>query len=366
MTGIALIGSGYMAREAAWALSDLPDVRVPVVFNHREPGARELAAGLGAEWTTALAAAVDRPDVDGVVIATANDAHLEPALMAARCGKHIFVEKPMALSVDDCHRMVAAARAAGVFILVGLSLRFTAGVRAMADMVPAVIGRPLAGRALRTVWSGLDGAGSWKLQSDRSGGDLFHHLHELDLLIRLLGEPAEVYARLENLAHPHLPEYYDASFLTIGFVNGAVAHVESGTAWRWPEHQMVISGDQGAVQLDMRRSVVSTLHLSGERTEIPLFSDPAANLALAGYYAAGVQQGSRVYGTAAQRPPLYLQHLMLTEMRHFVACIRGEEQPLVDGQQGTRSVALAEAARRSAELRRPVELTATREKPSKE
>lgn len=352
--GVAVAGAGYMGAEEARVLASLPGVRVPVIYNYQEPSARELAQEVGAEWTTDLEAAIRRPDVDGVVVATANDVHLEPVLTAIRFGKPIFLEKPMALSTADCNRMIGAADAAGVFILVGLPFRFMAGVRAMKELVPAVTGRPLVARAVRTVWSDLEDPTVWKVQRQRSGGDLFHHLHELDLLCWLLGEPSRVYARLANLAHGHLPEYYDATFLTVEFAEGALAHVESGTAWRWPEHRVMVAGEQGAVQLDVRQASVTVIHRDGRREEIPLFDDPACNASLTEYYQGGAQNTNKVYGTVAVRPPLYLRRAILDEMRHFAACLRGEESPFVPGREGARSVALAEAAERSADEDRAV------------
>ncbi|WP_264060619.1 Gfo/Idh/MocA family protein [Mycolicibacterium frederiksbergense] len=75
------------------------------------------------------------PSVDVVYIATPPELHREHALMAARHGKHMIVEKPLAMSVDDCTAMVEAAQAAGVQLMAGHTHSFDAPVRAMAELV---------------------------------------------------------------------------------------------------------------------------------------------------------------------------------------------------------------------------------------
>ncbi len=116
--GFGIVGSGLMAGVYANALTDdTKNTRfVGVTLGKRAPG---LAEKYGVEHIATFEDMLARPDIDAVVIATPHSAHLSETLAAARAGKHIFLEKPMALNVADCRRMIEATTAAGVKVTVG-------------------------------------------------------------------------------------------------------------------------------------------------------------------------------------------------------------------------------------------------------
>lgn len=113
-----IVGSGLMAGVYANAFKD--DTRntrlVAVTAGTRAPG---FAQKHGIEHIPAFEAMLARPDIDAVVLATPHSAHFPEAVAAAKAGKHIFLEKPMALNTTECRRMIDAAKAAGVLITVG-------------------------------------------------------------------------------------------------------------------------------------------------------------------------------------------------------------------------------------------------------
>ena len=84
------------------------------VAGGRSGRAAQLARELGCEWSHAIGEVIHRPDVEAVIVATPNDSHVEPVVQAAQAGKHIFLEKPMALAVEDCDRMIEAIERGGV------------------------------------------------------------------------------------------------------------------------------------------------------------------------------------------------------------------------------------------------------------
>lgn len=91
--GYGIIGAGYFGAELARIIQALPTARVAAVFSPEDAPA--LAAEVGCDVVGSVAELVARDDVDVVVIASPNDVHLEPALLAARHGKHVFCEKPV-------------------------------------------------------------------------------------------------------------------------------------------------------------------------------------------------------------------------------------------------------------------------------
>lgn len=121
--GFGIIGSGYMGRTYAACLTrHVPDGRLVAVTG----GTR--AAALGAEWGVPAVADVDallaHPGVDAVIITSPHQPHRAQAEAAAAAGKHVYLEKPMAITVEDCDAIIAACQAAGVQLTVNFVTRF--------------------------------------------------------------------------------------------------------------------------------------------------------------------------------------------------------------------------------------------------
>lgn len=356
---VAVAGCGYMGAEEARALAALPEAHLVGVWNRTPDRAQKLADELGCFAFASLEEMLDTPGLDGVVVATANHVHREPVVAAAQRGLHVFLEKPIALTLADCDAMIAEAAKAGVILLPGHSMRFHHGCQQMKAALDAGrIGRPLVARSLRNTWTDLAGVDSWKVRRAESGSDLFHHIHEIDLLLWWLGDAVSIFTRMANLAHPHLSDYDDAIFVSLEFAGGVLAHMEFGSAFRHAESQIVVGGDEGALLLDMYAGQL-TLSVRGRVVETwPLFDDPESQASLQEYAArASRQPGHRVYGVPEVRPPLFLQRVVDKEMWHFVACVRGDETPLVHAEGARLAVVVAAAALESARKGQPVALS---------
>src|SRR6516225_4147581 len=102
MPGICIIGCGMIARFHVRALADIPNTKVVALVDNRPGIARKLSddLGLGAGAYEDQAAALARPDVDVVIVATPSGAHMEPAVAAAAAGKHVVVEKPLEVTLE--------------------------------------------------------------------------------------------------------------------------------------------------------------------------------------------------------------------------------------------------------------------------
>ncbi len=115
--GVGILGSGYMGRTYAFGLREINhDARLVAVAGGSR--AAELATDYGAAVESSPGALIARPDVQAVIIATPHSTHLPYTLAAAAAGKHVYLEKPMALSVEECDRMIDACRGAGVVLTV--------------------------------------------------------------------------------------------------------------------------------------------------------------------------------------------------------------------------------------------------------
>ncbi len=125
--GVAVIGAGGFATGYHLpSLQKIPGCRIEAVAARTGSKAKQAASKFGARYcTTDYREVLADPQVDAVVVATRHNLHKEIALEAANAGKHVFVEKPLALTVEDCEEIATAVEAAGVLCTVGFNRRFS-------------------------------------------------------------------------------------------------------------------------------------------------------------------------------------------------------------------------------------------------
>jgi predicted dehydrogenase len=143
---------------------------------------------------------------------------------AARAKKHVFVEKPLALTMDDCHAIRNAVRAAGVKLMVGFQARFSPFILKLKE----VIGTPLV-----TISQLIDprwGDASWANDPVEGGGNVLSQgCHCFDATCFLVGsDPVSIHAEGGNFTHSNIPQITDSVACVIRFANGAVASVTIG------------------------------------------------------------------------------------------------------------------------------------------
>jgi predicted dehydrogenase len=195
MVRMALIGAGRIARVHAQSVAQLPGCCLAGVYDPDPQQGTRFAR----EFSTALFPSLEDlwadPDVDAVAVCSPLFAHRDHVVGAARAGKHIFCEKPIALTLDQADEMIAAAREAGVVFMVGHVVRFMVEyVRIQEWAAQGVLGDLRSAYAAR--FSGLS-AGSWRgwmLEPGRGLGVLDAHIHDLDYLQWLLGPARRVRA----------------------------------------------------------------------------------------------------------------------------------------------------------------------------
>lgn len=195
MIGIGLVGGGFMGATHAAAYADMGDrAAVRSVFSRSADKAERVAATVGAEPATDLAAVLGDPSVDAVDICLPTDLHREVAEAAMRAGKHVFLEKPIALSLEDADAIARVAAETGRILMVGLVLRFWPEYVELGRRVAAgEIGTPTVVSTSRL--SPPAGWNEWMTDVKRSGGVAVDLLaHDFDQVATLLGTPREVSA----------------------------------------------------------------------------------------------------------------------------------------------------------------------------
>ncbi|NOU74217.1 gfo/Idh/MocA family oxidoreductase [Paenibacillus sp. LMG 31458] len=354
-----VVGSGYFGGELARVLNQLEGSRVVAV--HGGSRVVSLSEELQCEAIDRLEDMVNRDDIDAIVVASPNHVHKDPVIQAAKHGKHVFCEKPIALTSSDCEEMVVACRASGVLFMAGHIMHFMNGVRQVKQWIlDGEIGRPIVCHSERTGWEDQQTTVSWKKNNATSGGHLFHHIHELDFLQAIMGPAVSVCMAGGNLAHQGegFGDEEDVLLLTLKFADGTLGTMQYGSGFRWGEHFVKINGTEGAILLDLKNSKVE-LNKGGYITSHNLNYSAEEDLERAQSYQK-VDSGV-AYGTAVSKMPHWLATLIEKEMTAFRDAVQGKPvqeslQSLFDGTAATTSIVTAEAAMASLRTKKWVSL----------
>lgn len=320
--------------------------------------AAETAAETGSVFTDSLEELFHLDEVDAVIVASPNDSHKEPTLMAAANKKHVFCEKPVALTPEDTAEMLEACRKQNVRFMAGHILHLMPGiVQVKALIAQGAIGTPIICHAERTGWEEPKSTDSWKENSSRSGGHLFHHIHELDLLLSIMGPAEAVFTAGGRLAH-HQGKQDDTLLLTLFFSDGRLGTMQYGSAFRSGEHFVKINGTDGSILLDFKQSRVTLQNERGVK-KFGLHANPTEDENRIALYKN--LDGGVFHGNPVVRPPLFLSSLMKRELETFRDAVMSNNVPeglrlLFDGTAAYQSVATAHAAMQSLSERRVISI----------
>jgi predicted dehydrogenase len=254
MINYAVVGAGWISQEAF-----LPGVvqsgnsRVAAIVTGDRAKAARLAEFYGIGTVVGYDgydALLDGPGIDAVYIALPNHMHAEYAIRAARAGKHVMVEKPLAVSEDEALAMIAAARSAGVFLMTAYRLHHEPGTVAVLEHIRAnAIGRPLF---FQSMFSFQAAPGNHRLQATAWGGPL------QDLGVYCINAARHIFAEepIEAMATAHRPAddprfgEVDASVAaTLRFPSGGLAQFIASFAAADVDNYRVV-GTSGDLELD--------------------------------------------------------------------------------------------------------------------
>lgn len=324
---IGLIGAGRWADVHRHALAQVGAELAGVAVS-REESRQRVEEAWGVPATTDLDALLSR-DAEAVIVASPNHLHAPHAIAALEAGKHVLVEKPMALTVEDCRRMRAVARDANRVLAVGLEMRrFTLFERVKQLLEEGAIGAPVhvALDLFRRPYSG--GAGGWKSDPDKLGSTVLEEpIHYLDLARWYLGDPENLQA-WANSRPGHAGQWQNLDVRLV-FPGGAQALVTRSVAGYGHHVSLRCVGERGSLRalwwgrmdLDDAPFVRLELHRGGDRTSPAEVVDVPERTGHA--------------------------HDVHRQTRAFLDAIRGASSPAADGEDGERSVALCLAVEAS-------------------
>jgi predicted dehydrogenase len=313
---VGVVGLGYWGPNLARNFDGLADAELAWCCDAREEMRSRLAARHPrTRFTADLDDLLADDELDAIVVATPVPSHADLAVRVLQAGKHCFVEKPLAVSVADAERAVAAARASGRLLMVGHLLEYHPGVRKLKEIADAgelgdihyIYSNRLNLGQLRADENAL-----WSLGA-----------HDISVILHLAGEdPYEMSAHGESYMRPGIE---DVVFAFLRFPSGLAAHLH--LSWLDPhkERRFTVVGSQRMAtfdDMDAERKV--TVYDKG-------FDESASS------YGEYITRAGDAYSPRiSNAEPLRL------EVEHFVHCVRTGETPRSDGESGLRVVRVLE------------------------
>ncbi|PWH17725.1 MAG: oxidoreductase [Ardenticatenia bacterium] len=336
-TRVCLVGAGRAGKVHARTLTHyLPSAHLACIVET----VPEALAAAGAEFPCdatfpTLEAALEWGQFEAVAITTPTFTHAPLAIMAAQAGKHILLEKPMALTLAECDAIIAAAQRAGVHLQLGFMRRFDPEFEAAWERIQAgEIGQPML---VKSLGHGPGLPPPWARDLRTSNGMLAEvNSHDWDCVRWLAAsDPQRVYAEVANFkgaAHGvDTPHFYDTAIVNIRFESGALGSISGVCPCEYGyDARVEIVGERGILQIGQLQGQAVVVCTNRERgLTIP------------------------IYRTWPQR----FAWAYIREMEHFIQCIQRDTSPRVGGEDGRWAVASVLAATKSFLEERPVLLS---------
>jgi len=331
---VGLIGSGSMGASLARACAGLERAEIVAAADVNPEAAEKVGKDLGAQaYADDGEQVLARDDIGGVIIATPPYLHRDGVVRAARAGKHIFCEKPMATNVSDCDAMIAAVEKAGVKFQMGQVLRYLPMQCMTIELARSGrYGEPIAISVTRIGGGYGRLACGWRLSHVQSGGILMEvNSHEFDLMGQVCGDAKSVCARARRyLAETMLSP--DQVFALVEFESGAMGHLHSSFASAIGESSCKVQCRQGAIFYRSGPGLPGTLW-HGAFGEQP---------------------------TSVLDKEIKVEEPVTREVREWVDAVLDDMPVTIPGIEGRKAVELAEAAYQSARSGKPVKLPLTK------
>lgn len=274
MTAIGIIGAGMIANVHADAAKEV-GTTVVAVYDPRVTRADVFSEKYNCDTAESVDTLLAREDIDGIVVAVPNDLHAPLAIQSLQAGKHVLLEKPMAMSLQQCDEIIAARNDSGKVLQMGFVCRYSPAAQKAKQLIEeGVIGTVQHVQATLLRQRGIPGIGGWFTTKERSGGgclidigvhliDLSMYLTEAQSPIRVSGKCRQTFSidsySYEEMWSTPVP---DGTFDVEDYVQATV-HDKDGVSFQFnvswathlPEHTMkdglLIEGSEGSLVVDL-------------------------------------------------------------------------------------------------------------------
>jgi len=340
--GFGIVGCGGIAPWHVRGIKETPDAKLIAVCDEKEKKAKKFGKENDVDYYTNYQKMLKRSDLDVVSICTPSSLHPFQTIMAAKAGKHVLTEKPMAITLEDADKMIAACRKNKVRLGVIFQRRVIDIFRKVKEALDNdEIGKLILGDAYikyyrsQAYYDSADWRGTWEFDG---GGALMNQcIHLIDLLLWYMGPVETIYGYAATLARKI--EVEDTSVAVLRFKNGALSVIE-GTTSVFPETippRIELHGQKGSIMIEgeeIKRWVVedkdgkekdklSELKASGEISSQPI----------------DVMSGHTI------------------QIKDMVEAIKQDREPIVNGEEGRRSIEIILSIYRSSQTGKPIRLS---------
>ena len=326
MYKFGILGCGMIADIHADAINGIREAKLVAVADNNPKCALNFANKHGAVAYESYEMLLDS-DIDVVCICTPSCFHARNAIQAMRAGKHVVLEKPMALSTEEADEVIRVCQETGKELTVICQLRFSEDVQRLKRLVSDnAFGKitlcTLSMKYYRT--SEYYSSSPWKgtLKFDGGGALMNQGIHGIDLLEYIVGDVKEVQGKIRTLSHKI--EVEDSAVAMLEFENGALGVIEASTcAYPGFERKIEIHGDRGYAILV--ENSIEKLMINGE--EQPTVKGEVAN--------------------TASDPSAVQSGMHRLQIENLIKSIEGKEKLLIDCHEGRRAVRIIEDIYRS-------------------
>jgi len=318
-----ILGCGMIAHIHADALRQLPQAALYGVFDPAAANAQSFADSYHVTAYPDYETMLQDPQIDIVCICTPSGFHADAAIKALNAGKHVVLEKPMALSLAEADAIIEATRQSGCLLTVISQLRFSEEIKQVKKMVEDnVFGKLIFCDLSMKFWRDPSyySNSNWKgtFRFDGGGALMNQGIHGVDLLLYIAGEASVINGKIKTITHNI--EVEDTAAVVLSFENGALGTIKASTC-TYPgfERRIEINGDRGFVHL--RENRIEKLMIDGQILIDRKAEDFAEN-------------------KAARDASALDSSLHMLQIQNLISTIHGETPLLIDAAEGRKAVKL--------------------------
>lgn len=252
----AVIGAGHIGKRHAEMIVRHPEAELIALCDVQDPEQLNIPEYPNVTFYKDVQALLNaHPEVDVVSVATPNGLHAEQCLMALDANKHVVVEKPMALTKNDCEKIIFKALQMSKQVFCVMQNRYSPPSVWLKEIIDQHILGEIYMVQINCYWNRDDRyykPGGWKGSQSLDGGTLFTQFsHFIDIMYWLFGDIKNIVARFHDFKHAHSTEFEDSGFVNFDFINGGMGCINYSTAvWDQNlESSLTIIAENGTVKV---------------------------------------------------------------------------------------------------------------------
>lgn len=315
-----IVGCGMISNIHAQAIKRIPSARLVGVADKCIENARQFAEKYQIKSYDDYAHLLSDPEIQVICVCTPSCFHAKNAIDAMEHGKHVVLEKPMALTAESADEIIRTCQKTGMLLTVISQLRFSEDIREVKKLLEEnAIGKVSLCSLYMKYYRSRDyyASSSWKGRRSYDGGGalLNQGIHGVDLLEYIAGSVKKIHGKVRTISHQI--EVEDTAVAMLEFENGALGVIEASTcAYPGFERRLEICGDEGYILLEDNR--ISKMMIHGEEVNRNLTAE----------------------NETASDPTNLSCEMHQLQIQNLIAAIKGEENLLIDCYEGKKAVRL--------------------------